>query len=162
MSYRVQRQSWGYFHAISSGRVIILAFMTSRYDSAKPYMWSFTGGGKLDWDMTAAIQAWRSSVEGREMITQAFPISVDDLFTQLFTNSKFYIDFHTLRKSFGEFFSFSPYDEILTLQCRRCEKSALWLLSWLLCNLVKITFMVLYCGIRFEDRGSSVEIWLLF
>ena len=65
--------------------------------------------------MTAAIQAWRSSVEGRDMITQAFPISVDDLFTQLFTNSKFYIDFHTLRKSFGEFFSFFPYDEILNL-----------------------------------------------
>merc|ERR1719419_215729 len=34
------------------------------------------------------------------MITQAFPISVDDLFTQLFTNSKFYMEFHSSRKSF--------------------------------------------------------------
>merc|ERR1719391_652902 len=61
-----------------------------------------TGVSSLsDVEMAAAIQAWRSSVEGREMIMgQTFPISVDELFTQLFTNSKFYIDFHTSRKSF--------------------------------------------------------------
>ena len=63
-----------------------------------------TGVSSLsDVEMAAAIQAWRSSVEGREMIMgQTFPISVDELFTQLFTNSKFYIDFHTSRKSFGK------------------------------------------------------------
>ena len=65
---------------------------------------SSTGVSSLsDVEMAAAIQAWRSSVEGREMIMgQTFPISVDELFTQLFTNSKFYIDFHTSRKSFGK------------------------------------------------------------
>jgi len=62
------------------------------------------GGGGGDFlsslEMASAIDAWRSGVEGRELISQVFPISVDQLFTQLFTNSKFFLDFHATRKSF--------------------------------------------------------------
>lgn len=40
--------------------------------------------------------------EGREMLSMVMPMSVDDLFTLLFTNSSFYIDFiQTTRKCTG-------------------------------------------------------------
>ncbi|XP_072390638.1 protein Aster-B isoform X2 [Diabrotica undecimpunctata] len=40
-----------------------------------------------------------SSHEGRQMWNEVFPIHVDQLFTLLFTSSKFYLDFHAARKT---------------------------------------------------------------
>lgn len=40
-----------------------------------------------------------SSHEGRQMLRVVLPISVDQLFTLLFTNSKFFVDFHISRNS---------------------------------------------------------------
>lgn len=37
--------------------------------------------------------------EGRELYKAIFPIHIDQLFTLLFTNSKFFLDFHTARKT---------------------------------------------------------------
>uniref|UniRef100_A0A6P7FYF8 Protein Aster-B isoform X3 n=1 Tax=Diabrotica virgifera virgifera TaxID=50390 RepID=A0A6P7FYF8_DIAVI len=37
--------------------------------------------------------------EGRQMWNEVFPIHVDQLFTLLFTSSKFYLDFHAARKT---------------------------------------------------------------
>ncbi|XP_035734685.1 protein Aster-B-like isoform X2 [Vespa mandarinia] len=37
--------------------------------------------------------------EGRELYKTIFPIHIDQLFTLLFTNSKFFLDFHTARKT---------------------------------------------------------------
>ena len=48
------------------------------------------------------ILFFRSSVEGRELTSEVYPISVDQLFTLLFTNSKFFMDFHANRKTFGK------------------------------------------------------------
>ena len=160
MSYR---QSWSYFHAISSGRTgdnighIWPADMTQQNhlcDFLQEEA-SLTGTWQLPsrpGDPALKVGRWLP-----KRSPSAWTISsLSCLPTQSSTST------------------FTPWESpsvssflfplmILTLQCRRCEKSALWLLlSWLLCNLVKITFMVLYCGIRFEDRGSSVEIWLLF
>lgn len=45
--------------------------------------------------------------EGREMVNMVMPMSVDELFTLLFTNSTFYIDFiTTTRKCTGIHFCF--------------------------------------------------------
>ncbi|CAG7729719.1 unnamed protein product [Allacma fusca] len=38
--------------------------------------------------------------EGREVVNAVIPTDVDTLFTMLFTSSKFFLDFHTLRKTF--------------------------------------------------------------
>ncbi len=46
--------------------------------------------------------------EGREMVNMAMPMSVDELFTLLFTNSSFYIDFiQTTRKCTGQLIKIS-------------------------------------------------------
>lgn len=48
--------------------------------------------------------------EGREMVNMTMPMSVDELFTLLFTNSSFYIDFiQTTRKCTGFIISFNYY-----------------------------------------------------
>lgn len=39
--------------------------------------------------------------EGRQVIKTTLPIHIDQLFTLLFTNSKFFLDFHTARKTTG-------------------------------------------------------------
>ena len=39
--------------------------------------------------------------EGREVVNSVIPTDVDTLFTMLFTNSKFFLDLHTARKTFG-------------------------------------------------------------
>ena len=49
------------------------------------------------------LDKWRNSVEGRELANEVYPMNVDQLFTLLFTNSKFYLDFHANRKTFGKF-----------------------------------------------------------
>lgn len=46
------------------------------------------------------LDNWRSNLDGRELTNEVFPINVDQLFTLLFTNSKFYLDFHSSRKTF--------------------------------------------------------------
>ena len=56
---------------------------------------------ELEIDLT--LDKWRTLVEGRELVNEAYPISVDQLFTLLFTNSKFYLDFHANRKTFGKY-----------------------------------------------------------
>jgi len=38
---------------------------------------------------------------GREVVNSIIPTDVDSLFTMLFTNSKFFLDLHTARKTFG-------------------------------------------------------------
>ena len=53
--------------------------------------------------ISLTLDKWRSSVEGRELTSEVFPISVDQLFTLLFTNSKFFMDFHANRKTFGKY-----------------------------------------------------------
>lgn len=40
-----------------------------------------------------------SQHEGRQMLRVILPVSVDQLFTLLFTNSKFFVDFHVSRNS---------------------------------------------------------------
>ena len=47
-------------------------------------------------------ERWRSKVEGKELMNEVFSTDPDNLFTMLFTNSKFFLDFHDERKSFGE------------------------------------------------------------
>jgi len=51
-------------------------------------------------EISLTLEKWRSSVEGRELTSEVYPISVDQLFTLLFTNSKFFMDFHANRKTF--------------------------------------------------------------
>ena len=58
------------------------------------------GGETSQIDLT--LEKWRNSVEGRELANEVYPMSVDQLFTLLFTNSKFYMDFHANRKTFGK------------------------------------------------------------
>ena len=52
-------------------------------------------------DIELTLDKWRSTQEGRELTNEVYPINVDQLFTLLFTNSKFYRDFHANRKTFG-------------------------------------------------------------
>lgn len=40
--------------------------------------------------------------EGRQISKASFPIHIDHLFTLLFTNSKFFLDFQTARKTTGK------------------------------------------------------------
>merc|ERR1712223_1760227 len=51
-------------------------------------------------DIELTLDKWRSTQEGRELTNEVYPINVDQLFTLLFTNSKFYRDFHANRKTF--------------------------------------------------------------
>ena len=37
--------------------------------------------------------------EGRQLINEVYPLHVDQLFTLLFTSSKFFLDFHASRKT---------------------------------------------------------------
>ena len=53
-------------------------------------------------DIELTLDKWRSTQDGREMTNEVYPINVDQLFTLLFTNSKFYRDFHANRKTFGK------------------------------------------------------------
>ena len=46
------------------------------------------------------LTSWKTSQEGREIVSQVFPVSVDVLFALLFNNSKFYNDFQESRKTF--------------------------------------------------------------
>lgn len=50
----------------------------------------------------AALERWRAQAEGKEMVDETFPVDVDNAFTMLFTNSKFFMDFQKERKSTGE------------------------------------------------------------
>ncbi|XP_059095137.1 protein Aster-A-like [Tigriopus californicus] len=45
------------------------------------------------------FEEWQAAQEGREMTNQVYNMDVDMLFTFLFTNSKFYADFHKSRKT---------------------------------------------------------------
>ncbi len=77
------------------------------------------------------LDSWRGTQDGREMTCQTFPIDVDTLFALLFTNSEFYIDFHTARKTIGKiyvvcerslnlaFFIRLPYIHLLCLELNR-------------------------------------------
>jgi len=44
-------------------------------------------------------EAWRQSKDAREIISRNFSLNIDDLFTLLFTNSKFFYDFQAERKT---------------------------------------------------------------
>ena len=48
----------------------------------------------------AALASWKSNQEGREIVSQVFPVKVDELFSLLFNNSKFYNKFQDGRKTF--------------------------------------------------------------
>ena len=41
-------------------------------------------------------EAWRQSKDAREIISRNFSLNIDDLFTLLFTNSKFFYDFQVV------------------------------------------------------------------
>ena len=43
-----------------------------------------------------------SHTEGRTVVDSIIPCDVDQLFTLIFTNSKFYLDFHVSRKTFSK------------------------------------------------------------
>lgn len=45
-------------------------------------------------------EVWRQSKEAREIVSKNFAINIDELFTLLFTNSKFFYDFQAERKTF--------------------------------------------------------------
>ena len=45
-------------------------------------------------------QVWRQSKNAREILSRNFNLNIDDLFTLLFTNSKFFYDFQAERKTF--------------------------------------------------------------
>jgi len=45
-------------------------------------------------------EVWRRSKDAREVLNKNFKINIDDLFTLLFTNSKFFYDFQAERKTF--------------------------------------------------------------
>jgi len=45
-------------------------------------------------------EVWRQSKEAREIVSKNFAINIDQLFTLLFTNSKFFYDFQAERKTF--------------------------------------------------------------
>ena len=45
-------------------------------------------------------QVWRQSKVARQFISRNFDLNIDDLFTLLFTNSKFFYDFQSERKTF--------------------------------------------------------------
>ena len=45
-------------------------------------------------------QVWRQSKNAREILSRNYSINIDDLFTLLFTNSKFFYDFQAERKTF--------------------------------------------------------------
>lgn len=45
-------------------------------------------------------EAWRQSKNAREIVSKNFAINIDELFTLLFTNSKFFYDFQAERKTF--------------------------------------------------------------
>jgi hypothetical protein len=45
-------------------------------------------------------EAWRQSKVAKEVLNQNFRMNIDDLFTLLFTNSKFFYDFQAERKTF--------------------------------------------------------------
>ena len=47
-----------------------------------------------------AFRKWKASQSAKELIDETFPVNVDTLFELLFTKSKFYIDFHSSRKTF--------------------------------------------------------------
>ena len=51
-----------------------------------------------------AVDSWKTNQEGREIVSQVFPVPVDDLFSLLFGNSKFYNEFQESRKTFGKLF----------------------------------------------------------
>ena len=55
-------------------------------------------------EIELTLDKWRSTQEGRELANEVYPINVDQLFTLLFTNSKFFRDFHATRKTFGKFY----------------------------------------------------------
>ena len=61
--------------------------------------------GEKQSQINLTLDKWRNSVEGRELANEVYPMNVDQLFTLLFTNSKFYLDFHANRKTFGKFSS---------------------------------------------------------
>ena len=45
-------------------------------------------------------EVWRQTKDAREIICRNFAINIDELFTLLFTNSKFFYDFQAERKTF--------------------------------------------------------------
>ena len=45
-------------------------------------------------------EAWRQTKVAKEVLNTNFTINIDDLFTLLFTNSKFFYDFQAERKTF--------------------------------------------------------------
>ena len=53
-------------------------------------------------DVTGALDAWKANEEGRELMNHVFPISVDELFNQIFSGSEFFMKYHASRKTFGK------------------------------------------------------------
>ena len=55
------------------------------------------------------FEEWESCQGGRRMASEIFATDVDALFTLLFKNSKFYLQFHRSRKIFGELATLSTH-----------------------------------------------------
>ena len=49
-------------------------------------------------------EAWRQSKDAREIISRNFSLNIDDLFTLLFTNSKFFYDFQVIVNDINSIF----------------------------------------------------------
>ena len=61
-------------------------------------------------------------MEGRELANEVYPMNVDQLFTLLFTNSKFYMDFHANRKTFGKAINVKGYIQTVPKKANFCPK----------------------------------------
>jgi hypothetical protein len=59
-----------------------------------------TASSLVDLTSMLTFQAWRQDKDGREMLTKTLCINIDELFTLLFTNSKFFYDFQAERNTF--------------------------------------------------------------
>ena len=70
---------------------------TSLFGSEHQYDTELSAGS-----IQTLLTSWKSSQEGREIVSQVFPVSVDVLFELLFNNSKFYNQFQESRKTFGK------------------------------------------------------------
>eukprot|EP00092_Neocalanus_flemingeri_P103485 GFUD01132440.1.p1 GENE.GFUD01132440.1~~GFUD01132440.1.p1 ORF type:complete len:529 (-),score=119.34 GFUD01132440.1:262-1848(-) len=76
-------------------------FMFSQFNSivSSNHHRSLTSPAIVSTDILT-YEVWRQSKNAREIISRNFAINIDELFTLLFTNSKFFYDFQAERKTF--------------------------------------------------------------
>lgn len=87
--------------------------------------------------------ACTSSHEGRKIIQVVVPVHVDLLFTMLFTNSKFYLDFHSVRRTSGEWWEAEyPHNFFHMLPISGVPQADI--LYMLCCNQLEFQYSMMY------------------